>query len=136
MAFLLGWRVVTAGRRVLLHLPKNPGVGGRSAADHHGVAAGFADHPFGVFRRVDVAIADDGNLHRLLHGGDDAPVSRASVALRSRARVDRDAFDSHVFSHLSDLNRDDGLVVPPGAELDRKWDANGSTNGAENSPSS
>ena len=36
------------------------------------------------------------------------------------------------FGHLSDLHRDDGFFVPAGAELDRKWDFDGSTHGFEN----
>src|ERR1700722_8718480 len=132
MALGLGRCVVTALRRVLLHLPKNPRVSGGGPADHDGVAARFADHAFGIFGGVDVAVTDDGNLHRLFHSGDDAPVGGAGVTLQSRARMDSNTFDSHVFGHHSDLDRNDGLVVPSSAQLDRKWDANGSTNGSEN----
>ena len=58
--------IVASGGGVLLHLPKNPRIGGRSATDHHGIAICFAHHAGGVFGRVDVAIADDGNFHGLL----------------------------------------------------------------------
>src|ERR1700680_4642267 len=118
MALIVGGRVVPASGGVLLHLPKNPGIGGGGAADHDGVAAGFADHALGVFGRVDVAIADDGNFHRLLHGGNDTPVGGACVALNARARMDSDAFDAEAFRHFGDLDGNDGVFVPAGAEFD------------------
>ena len=97
MALGFGRCVVSATRRVLLHLAENPGIRGGGAADHHSVATGFADHALGVFGRVDVAIPDDGNIHGLLHGRDDAPVGGAGVPLEARTRMDSDAFDPDVF---------------------------------------
>src|SRR6202790_1863692 len=132
MALVLGGRVVAASRGVLLHLPKDPRIGGGGAADHDGIAAGFADHALGVLGRVNVAIADDGNFHRLLHGGNDTPVGSACVALQPRARMDSDAFDAEAFRHFGDLDGNDGVFVPAGAEFDGYPDFDGGAAGFEN----
>src|SRR5271169_6913201 len=132
MALGLGGRVVPATGGVLLHLPENPGVGGGSAANHHGVAAGFANHPLGVFGSIDVTITNDGNSHRLLHGGDDAPVGSARIALQARARVHGDAFDADVFRHFCDFDRHDRIFVPAGSQLDGQGNFDGGANHFEN----
>src|SRR5580704_13393018 len=134
MAFALGGRIVPASRGILLHLPKNPRVSGGGAAYHHGVAAGFADHALGVFRGVDVAVTDDGDLHCLFHRSNDAPVGSAGVTLQSRARMHRDAFDTNTFRHFGDFDGDDGVFVPSSAELDGERDFDGSANRFENLP--
>src|SRR5580692_2817555 len=126
MTLGLRWRVVTATRGVLLHLPKNPGIAGGGAADHDSVTAGLADHAFGVFWRVDVAISDDGNFHRLLHSGNDTPVGGACVALQARAWVDSDAFYADAFRHFGDLDGNDGVLVPASAKLDGQRNLDGS----------
>ena len=66
VAVLLGGQVVAAGRGVLGNLAEDPGIGGRGAADHDGVAAGFGDHGGGVFGGADVAVADDGDVDGVL----------------------------------------------------------------------
>src|SRR5260221_8457405 len=131
MAVGVGGRVVTATGGVLQHLGKDPGIGGGGAADHDGVAAGLPHHALGVFRRVDVAIADDGNAHGLLDGGDEIPVGLAGVALHARARVDGDGFDADGFRELGDVNGYDGILVPAGAQLDGERDFYGGAHRAE-----
>src|SRR5204862_6086833 len=116
----------------LLHLGKNPRVGGGGAADHDGVAAGFAHHARGVFRLVDVAVADHGNLHGLFDGGDDAPVGGAGVALRARARMRGNGFDANAFRHFRDVHRNNGIFVPARAQLDGQWNLHGGAGGFEN----
>src|ERR1700675_136500 len=111
MAIRVGGRVVAAGGGILLHLRKNPRVGGGSAADHHGVAAGLLDHALGVFGSIDVAIANYGDANGLLDGEDDVPVGVAGVALHARARVDRDSFHADGLGEFGDVNRDDGVFV-------------------------
>src|SRR4030088_37896 len=118
MAVAVGGRVVAASGGVLLHLGEDPGIGGGGAADHHGVAAGLLHHALGVFGRIDVAVADYGNADGLLYRGDDAAVGLAGVALHTRARVDRDGFDADGFGEFGDVDGDDGVFVPTGAELD------------------
>src|SRR5258707_6656651 len=130
MAVGVGGRVVTATGGVVEHVGKGPGIGGGGAADHDGVAAGLPHHALGVFRRVDVAIADDGNAHGLLDGGDEIPVGLAGVALHARARVDGDGFDADGFRKLGDVNGYDGILVPAGAQLDGERDFYGGAHGA------
>jgi len=115
----------------LLHLRENPRVGGGRAADHYGVAAGLLDHALGIFGHVDVAITDYGNAYGLLDGGDDVPVGLAGVALHACARVDGDAFDADGFGEPGDVDRDDGIFVPAGAELDGQRNLYGGAHGAE-----
>src|SRR5580700_9304119 len=117
MALLFRGRVVSSSRGVLLHLPENPRISRRSSTDHHRVATRLPPHPLRVFRRIYIAITNYGNLHRLLNGRDDRPVSGAGITLRARARVHGYTFDSHVFGHLSNLDRDDRVLIPSGAEL-------------------
>src|SRR5713101_2654926 len=117
---------------MLPHLGEDPGVVGGGAPDHDGVAAGFADHARGVFGLVDVAVADDGNFHRLLDGADEAPVGSAGVTLRARARMDGDAFDADAFGHFRDVNGDDGVFVPAGAQLDSQRNFHGGADRFEN----
>src|SRR5208282_3502937 len=112
MALVLGRRVVPAAGGVLLHLPENPRVSGGGTADHDSVATCLADHALRVFRRVDIAVTDDRNLHSLLHCGNNAPVGGAGIALQARAWMHGDAFDSYVLGHLSDLDRDDRVFIP------------------------
>src|SRR5579863_8553055 len=132
MALSLCGCVVTAIRGILLHLTENPGVSGGGAPDHDGVAAGFADHALGVFRSVDIAIADHWNLHRLLHGGDDTPIGGAGVALLACPGMYRNDLYTNAFCHFRDIHRYNRVFVPTRSQLDRKWDANGGTNGSEN----
>src|SRR5271168_1225385 len=131
MASLLCRCVVTANGGVLLHLREDPRVGGGGAADHHGVAAGFAHHARSVFRSVDVAVANHGNFHRVFYGGDDVPVGGAGVALRARARVDGHALDADAFGEFGDIDGDNGILVPAGAQLDGERDFHCRTHGAE-----
>ena len=131
MAVGVGGRVVTATGGVLQHLGKDPGISGGGAADHDGVAAGLLHHALGVFRRVDVAIAYYGNADGLLDRGDDIPVGLAGVALHARARVNGDGFDTDGFGELGDVDGDDGVFVPTGAEFDRERNFYGGADGAE-----
>src|SRR3984893_15670901 len=131
MAVGVGGRVVAAGGGVLLHLRKNPGVGGGGAADHDGVAASLPHHALGVFRSIDIAITDDGNADALLDGGDDVPVSLAGIALHARARVNGNGFDADGLGELGDVNRYDGVFVPTCAELDGKRNFYRGADGAE-----
>src|SRR5450432_4138088 len=103
-------RVAACGGE-LLHLGKNPGVGGGGAADHDGVATCFLDHAGGVFGSVDVAVADDGNLDGLLDAGDEGPVGVAGVALGAGAGVDGEAFYAGGLREFGDVDGDDGIFV-------------------------
>src|SRR5258706_6696509 len=131
MAIGVGGGVVAAGGGVLLHLRENPGIGGGGAANHYGVATGLLDHALGIFGSVDVAIANNGNADGLLDGGDDVPVGLAGVTLHARAWVDGDGFDTDGFGELGDVDRDDGVFVPAGAELDGERNFYGGADGAE-----
>ena len=93
-AIRLGRLVVRTRFAELRDLTEDPGIVGGGAADHHGVASRFAQHAHGVFGRVDIAVADHGHAHGLLHVTDDVPIGAACVPLRARARMNRDPFDA------------------------------------------
>src|SRR5277367_3445763 len=131
MAILVARQSVGARGGVLLHLRENPGVGGGGAADHDGVATGFLDDARGVHGRLNIAVANHGNLHGLLYGGDDFPVGAAGVALLAGARVHGDSFDAYAFGEFRDLDGHDGVFVPASAKLDRERNADGGAHGAE-----
>src|SRR5277367_502337 len=131
MAIFVGGQAVGAGGSVLLHLREDPGVGGRGAADHDRVAAGFFHDAFGIHGRLNIAITDDGNLHSLLHGGDNFPVSAAGIALLAGAWVHGDGFNAHAFGKFRDFDGHDGGFVPTGAQLDGERNADGGAHGAE-----
>ena len=126
----MGWHSVPRGG-ILLHLGENPGIGRRGTADHHGVASGFFDDARGIFGRLNVAVADHGNLHGLLYGGDDFPVGAAGVALLAGARVHGNGFDADAFGEFCYFDGNDGVFVPTGAQFDGEWNADGGADGAE-----
>ena len=74
-------------------------------------------HANRIFRRENVAVADDGNPDGLLDLADQRPIGPAGVALRSCSSVDRDGLQAAVLGDASHLHRDDGLFIPSGAEL-------------------
>src|SRR3984893_8227943 len=127
----VGRDVVAAAGGVLLHLRKDPGIGGGCPADHDGVAAGLLHHALGVFRRIDVAIADHGNADGLLDRGDEVPVGLAGVALHARPWMDSDGFDADGLRELGYVDGDDRIFVPAGADLDGQGNLHGGANGAE-----
>src|SRR5260370_42320241 len=127
----MGGRVVAAGGGILLHLGKDPGIGGGGAANHDGVAAGLRHHALGVFGRVDVAIADYGDAHGFLDRSDDVPVGLAGVALHARARMHRHSFHTDGFGKLGNIDGDDGVFVPAGAQLNGERNFYGSTHSVE-----
>ena len=101
------------------------GFGGSAAADHHRVAAGLRNHGGSVFRRAHIAVADDGNCHRVLHRGNPLPVRLSAVALLAGASVQGDRSQPAVLGHLREVDVDNFLVAPAGAELHREWYGHG-----------
>ena len=88
--FSLGGLIVSAGRRVLCDLAEDPRIRSGRSPDHHGVATGLRDHRARIFRRADVAVADDGNLDCVLNGSDPFPPRIAAISLFAGTRVQRD----------------------------------------------
>ena len=60
---------------------ENPGMAHRALRDHHAVAAGVPLDALNVGHALDVAVADDGKLDRLLDLGDGVPVRRVRIVL-------------------------------------------------------
>src|SRR5215469_14866083 len=81
IAIAFGGLHVRSGREVLIDLAKDPRIIGCGAADHDGIATGFANHPDSVFGSDDIAVSDDRDLYRGFDLGDAAPVRLAAIAL-------------------------------------------------------
>ena len=131
VAIPLARLVVGSRRGELRDLAENPGIVGRGASDHHGVASGFAQHAHRVFGRVDVAVADDGHAHGLLHIANDVPIGAPGVSLRARARMNGDAFDADLFGQARDFRGNDAVFIPSGANLDGHRNSHGGAHGSE-----
>ena len=102
----------------LLHLGKNPGIGGRGPPDHYPVTTGLFDHARRVFGALNVAIADNRDSDRPFDGGDDPPIGSAGLPLQARARMHGSRFDADLLRHFHDFHGDNRLLVPTGAQFD------------------
>src|SRR5688572_11220976 len=69
----------------------------RSAAHHDGISAGGLKGAFGVIEGADIAIDDDWNLHRILHGPHGIPIGYPFVELTTGAAVHADKLDARSF---------------------------------------
>src|SRR5579862_2925492 len=118
MADSIGGLTVVTSSAEFRHLRENPGIGGSGAANHHGIAIGFGHDARSILRRLDVAIANHRYFHGLLYRGDDLPVGTAGIALDARTRMDGYRFDAQRLRQPGHFHRNDGLVVPAGAQLD------------------
>ncbi len=105
VAVVVGRLVVAAGGEVLLNLAEDPGIGTGAAADHDGVAVGFADHADGVFGRDDIAVADHGDLDGGFDFGDAGPIGLAGVALLAGAGMQGDGLEAAI---LGEFRHGDG----------------------------
>ena len=102
-----------------VHPLEEPRVAQRSTGDHDAVAAGALHHLHGVFRRVDVAVAQHRHLHRRLDLGDDVQVDARGVHLLPGAGVDGDEFSPRLLAGFGALHRRDVVGVPAFPHLDR-----------------
>src|SRR5205823_615026 len=104
-----------------------------AAGDHYCVATRFATHADGVFRRLDVAVADHGNRERLLHGRDLIPVRVTRVHLRACARVQRQRARAGILTAAGDRDGVTLLLVPAAADLDGHRQVRARADGADDS---
>ena len=86
-------------------LLENPRVAQAAAADGHGIGAGFLQHPNRIGRRADAAAAEDGNPHRLLHPGNDAPIGFTDVSLRDASGMNAHGGRARRLGHGGTLQR-------------------------------
>ena len=95
-----------------------PAVSG--AADHDAVDVVAFECRRSLFRRVDVAVADDRDMHSRVafYLADQRPVGLAAVKLRPRPAVDRQRGDSRVLQPFGDLDDVFRVFVPAEAGFD------------------
>ena len=79
------------------------------------------------FRRVDVTVADHGNLHGFGHRGDHLPVGFARVALGAGASMHGESLDARVFKMACVVHGIDRLGIPPSADFRGDWKRRDST---------
>ena len=91
------------------------------AAHHDPVHAVAVEHLLRALRGIDVAVADDGNVHPgiVLDFADEGPVGLALVHLAAGAAVDGEGLDAHVLQPFGEVHDDLGAVVPAQAGLHR-----------------
>ena len=105
----------------VLHLTEYPRAAIRRPADHHTVHAVSVEHLLGLGARIDVTVADDGNLHvgMVFHLAYKRPVGLAAIHLRTRAPMYGNGGDTHILQtegYLDDILR---ILVPPQTRLHR-----------------
>src|SRR4029077_576972 len=91
--------LIAARSDKLLDLAEDPWIGAGPAPNHYGIAARLAYHPQGIFGRPNIAIADDGYLHSLLDGANQAPTRRSAISLRARSGMYRNGLHADSFRH-------------------------------------
>ena len=100
-------------------LSKQPGISLSPPARHYRVAAGFPQHAHRVRAGKNIAIAEHGDGHRLLHLPDDTPVRLAGVKLIPGAGVDGDSLRPVVLTDFGDFHGVDAVRIPAGADFRR-----------------
>ena len=104
-------------------LGKHPRVTLGAAADHHGVATCFHKHARGVFALANIAVADNGNVNRLLHARDDAPIRRPLVHLLGIASMNGNGIGARLLHTLGKLGSKLLTQRPAAAKLHRNGHA-------------
>ena len=100
-----------------IHPLKQPRVPQCRPGDHHAVAAGLAQHGLCVFGGVDVAIAQNRDVHGLLHLADDVQIDARGVHLLPGAGVDGHQHGPGLFAGLGAFHRRHMVGVPALAHL-------------------
>ena len=114
-----GRRALLAGREIMREIAGKPRPPVRAAPDHHGIRAGLRQRRDRALEIRHVAVDDDRNGHRLLHGAHRGPVGRALVELAARAAMHRDEADAGRFGAARKLGRIARIVVPAEPHLQR-----------------
>src|SRR5262249_53116582 len=70
-----------------------------------------------VFRRANVAVANDRKLYGGLDCGNPFPARIPTITLLARARVHGDGIQTTVFGHAREVHADNVVVVPAEAKL-------------------
>ena len=115
-------RARRAARRSRDSARDRPGNHGRPCAPRPTITASAPDASSAVDRALEarhVAIDDDRDRHRLLHGAHRGPVGRALVELAARAAVHGDEPDAGRFGAARKLRRVERVVVPAEPHLQR-----------------
>ncbi len=109
--------LVTAFEQVT-RLVEYPWLAERSTRDHDTRAVGLLLHHYGVFRRLDVAVAKHRNFERGNDCGNLVPARGTAIHLRARARVQRKHGCAGVLAPKSNLDRIAHLLAPSATDLD------------------
>ena len=111
------------GQRAFLQIPgripEDPGIPLCGPAYHYPVTARSGQHFFRRPGTVHIPVADNRNLHRLLHLADDIPVRAAAVVLLPGAPMHRNGGHTAVLRDLCDFHRITVCLVKSLTDLNR-----------------
>ena len=108
--------------KVVVDLPKDPGVALGPSADHDGIRPSIVQDGGGLLGRVDIAVGKDGNAHRRLDLGDGVVLGLAGIALLAVAAVHRQGPDAGGLGQAGHAYAVVALGAPAGADLERHRD--------------
>jgi hypothetical protein len=91
---------------------EDPRIADRRASDHHRVATGLGLNPIDIGDNTDIAVADDGNLHRGFDLGDGRPIGFAFVGLRLRAAMHGNGAGTVIFQDVCHFQIVARLIIP------------------------
>src|ERR1700676_1891454 len=114
---MLAGNLVGTSVYVVLNLTEDPRIRRRGPPHHDRIAAGFPDHPLGIFRRGVVAVADPWNANCRLYFADARPVGGSAVALLAGARVQGDGLETAILGEARHANRHQLAIVPTRPEF-------------------
>ena len=101
-------------------LAEEPRLTEGGAAYHDGIYAILVEGTVGISQRLDVAIADDGDMDAriLLYLANQRPVGLTGIHLAARATMDGQRLDATVLQLLGQRGDNQLLVIPSQAGLD------------------
>ncbi|MNZ14672.1 hypothetical protein D3C78_316010 [compost metagenome] len=120
-----------SGRQVMRDLAKDPGSPLGRSTDQQGIDAGGIEDLSGFLWRIDIAIGEDRNGHRLLDRRDGVVLGFAGVQVGAGPAVDGQGLDTGLFGDLRHSDAVPVRSVPTGADLQGNRHVNGLDHGVE-----
>ncbi len=98
-----------------------PGLAIATTTDHHAICPRISKRLIRILKRIDIAVDDNRDVHRLLHNANLLPVGMTSVHLAAGTAMDHHHLDASLFSNLGKFRRVEAGVIPTETHLERHW---------------